>query len=180
MTLTNADVTLNPRLAGQVKRYHVRPTLHAQSVGEHTWQVLRLYIELWGLPSAEVIYRILHHDTPEIMTGDLPFRATDSPSWAILKSAMKDVERETQKQMGLELYELTPEEKAKIKIADLLEMYEFGQHEWMLGNQYGLLICQNVGRVALEIVPLGVVKLVHDTVEKWLLNRGWPSCIPIL
>jgi hypothetical protein len=48
--------------------------------------------------------------------------------------------------------EPTPLERSRIKIADLLEMWEFGLEEVALGNMRGEAIVQNAGSAAMEMV----------------------------
>src|ERR1043166_2928788 len=71
--MTRDKVLTNARLAGQVTRYHTWPVHRQQSVGEHTWQVLRIYQQIWGSVEPEVTNYILWHDAGELVTGDPPF-----------------------------------------------------------------------------------------------------------
>jgi hypothetical protein len=40
------------RNAGDVVRYHTRKVIHRQDVANHTWNVMRIYTELFGMPRA--------------------------------------------------------------------------------------------------------------------------------
>ena len=60
-------------LAGCVKRYHTWPMLKEQTVGHHCWRVACIFVEIFGLPRAEVLYYCLHHDSGELFAGDVPF-----------------------------------------------------------------------------------------------------------
>src|SRR4051794_2810067 len=62
-------------IAGTVVRYHTWPTLRKPTVAEHCWRVACIYVELFGLPRAEVLYYALHHDSGELAAGDLPFNS---------------------------------------------------------------------------------------------------------
>ena len=122
-------------LAGSVKRYHAWPTLQTQTVGQHTWRVATLIVEIFGMPRAEVFYYALVHDCGEMFSGDLPFMVkTAVPG---LADAMKLAELYGLEQLDIQLPSLSQLEKAQVKIADLLEMHEFGKMEVNLGNHFG-------------------------------------------
>lgn len=133
--MQSSEVRRDIRLAGQVKRYATWPVLHQQSTGEHSWQVLRIYIEIFGAPSPEVTTYIVHHDSAELKVGDPPFPLkANNPD---LKAIYDRLEDEAMLEMrGEALPGLPPEEKTRIKICDLLEMWEFGEQEQMMGNRY--------------------------------------------
>lgn len=166
--MTPTDVTLSRRHAGQVMRYHAWPHIRQQSVGEHTWQVLCLYIELFGLPSAEVLYRILHHDSTEVSLGDPPFHPVVTDNWRQIKLKLKEEEHQIYADMNITLYPLTETERAKIKVADLCEMYEWGMHEWRLGNQFGVLVMQNVLPAAMDYATQAGMK---EKIVAWFREK---------
>lgn len=139
------------RQAGRVLRYHTYPTLQQQTVGEHTWQVLRIYTEVWGAPSGDVMLCILHHDSAERVTGDTPHHAKRRWSESC-RAEMREIEDAISGEMGLELPDIPEADRRRIKIADLLEMWEFGQDESLLGSMHGELITQEVGRVLMRIL----------------------------
>jgi len=58
--------------------------------------------------------------------------------------------------------ELTEEETRMVKLADLLEMWEFGQDECLLGSAHGELITQEVGRVLLDMLDKNPDERVTD------------------
>lgn len=144
--MRNHDIVFNNRLAGQVARYHTWPTIRQQSVGEHTWQVMRIYRELFDpMPPAEVWGAVHDHDKPEIRTGDLPFSAEQpGDEWDALKVAAKKLELRVRDIMGIPEYTLTSTELARVKVADLLECWEFGLAESRLGSRYGRVVMSNV------------------------------------
>lgn len=165
--MNNESVTLNRRHAGAVKRYHTWPTLTQQTVAEHCWNVALIYTELFDLPPAEVFWTMLHHDSAEVGTGDLPFRNSNEQPWLLLKESKKFVDQGQMARMGIEEYRGTDKERQQIKIADLLEMYEYGMHESRLGNQYGLIICQNVEPTALKIAAdLGITEKIQGWITR--------------
>ena len=120
-------------LAGRLKRYHGWPTLRTQTVGEHSARVANIYVEIFGLPRAEVLYYALNHDAGELFAGDIPFGGKDKVPG--LRAAINEAEAEGLKLLSITLPELTAEETRRVKIADLLEMWEFGHLEELMGNR---------------------------------------------
>lgn len=133
-------------MAGLVKRYACWPTLTTQTVGEHCWQVLRIYMEIFGAPSPEVTFTIVHHDTAELVVGDPPFPTKmNNP---VLKQLYDKMEvTANQDILGQQMPYIRDEERTKIKICDLLDMWEFGLHEKKLGNQYAQPIIDDTQKV---------------------------------
>lgn len=170
----NADQILRcQRYAGMVKRYHTWPTITTQTNAEHSWHVARIYIQLFGLPSQDIFYYIQFHDAGEIKWGDLPYPAkSNNPE---IKKAFDETEDMALREMGVQLSPLFPEEKARIKIADLLEMWEYGQHEMALGNRLAFPIvertAQHIGKLAIELDPTGKV------LNKILKHMGDFQCV---
>jgi 5'-deoxynucleotidase YfbR-like HD superfamily hydrolase len=141
--MNRAKLLATSRLAGQVLRYHTWPVHRQQSVGEHTWQVMRIYYHIWGpLPSATTT-AILWHDAGELATGDPPFPfKAKNPS---LKSIIDSCEEEAVENMGGNpRVALSVQEKRRVKTCDLLEMVEYGLHEYHLGNAFALPIITDV------------------------------------
>ena len=132
--VVSSDVLSSPRLAGQVKRYHTWPVLRPQTVAEHAWRVATLYCEVWGTPRAEVLYWCLHHDSGELLAGDVPFHGKRHST--ALAEAVNAVERDGLVATGLVMPLLTDDELRRAKAADLLEMWEFGRQEMTMGNRY--------------------------------------------
>lgn len=160
------QVYTSPRLAGAVKRYHTWPMLGQQTVAEHAWRVAGIYVEIFGLPRAEVLYYCLHHDSGELWAGDLPFGTKIGRP--ILKQLMDDAEAKGREQLNLSLPELSEQELVQVKICDLLEMHELGAHECLMGNQYAEPIKQDT---VLAAQCLAAKACVSDLVARWL-NGG--------
>lgn len=63
--------------AGYVQRYHATPFVKEQTVAEHSWGVLVLYMHLCAamdLPSSKsAMFYCASHDAAELFTGDSPF-----------------------------------------------------------------------------------------------------------
>lgn len=141
--MNRAEVLAQSRLAGQVIRYHTWPVHRQQSVGEHTWQILRLYWLIFGPPSSQVTTSILWHDAGELCTGDPPFPfKSRNPN---LKAMIDALEEEAVEIMGGNPRPaLSGEEKRRVKACDLIDMVEYGLHEYNLGNKYAEPIIQDV------------------------------------
>lgn len=129
-------------MAGRVNRYHTWPMIRPQSVGEHTHRVAMIYLKLFGTPRVEVLIYILQHDLGEIFAGDVPFYS--KRKFPALKEAIDVAEVAGLESLGLGQPELTKDEWTKFKTADLLEMYEYGQIEYRMGNQYGDIVSRNI------------------------------------
>jgi 5'-deoxynucleotidase YfbR-like HD superfamily hydrolase len=153
-------------LAGCVKRYHTWPTIKTQTVGHHSWRVACIFVEVFGLPRAEVLYFCLHHDSGELFAGDIPFGIKKLvPD---LKNAMNIAEGYGLEHLGLKLPKLTEEELTQVKISDLLEMYETGEYELNLGNAYAATIMQDTLH---EILFIAKTSCMSDHVNDWLEER---------
>lgn len=132
--MNRARVLRDPWLAGTVLRYHTWPVHRQQSVGEHTWQVLRIYTMIFGPPNPDVVNYILWHDAGELVVGDSPFPfKKDNPS---LKEIYDREEAEAVRKMGGVVPTLTSDQLCLVKVCDLLEMWDFGRHERSMGNLY--------------------------------------------
>lgn len=151
--MRNIDIRRNIRLAGQVKRYATWPVLNQQSTGEHSWQVLRIYIEIFGPPIPDVTVYITHHDSAELAVGDPPFPLkAKNPD---LKEIYDRLEADAMQEMRGEALPVLPaHEMKKIKICDLLEMWEFGHQERMMGNRYAKPIIDDTLAVVMKMINM--------------------------
>lgn len=142
---------MDPRRSGRVLRYHTYPTLQAQTVGEHTWQVMRILWAIWPEVPRHVLQHALVHDCGELRVGDVPYnskRLLDG-----MEAAFDKAETEAVLSMcapwGLPAPPpLADWERATFKLAELIEMMEFGLTEVNLGNRYAELI---VSRCAAKV-----------------------------
>lgn len=127
-------VTDNTLHAGRLRRYATWPVHHQQNIGEHCWQIYRIYDSLFGRPSSDVAYTIMNHDTPELTVGDPPFPLkAQNPD---LKEIYTRLETEAEQRYGIIMPHLPQQEMIRVKICDLLEMMEFGFVELQMGNQF--------------------------------------------
>jgi 5'-deoxynucleotidase YfbR-like HD superfamily hydrolase len=145
--ITRDSIYASPGIAALVERYHTWPTITRQSTGEHSARVANIYVEIFGLPRAEVLYYCLNHDNGELWGGDLPFTAKDANPG--MREASNLAEKEGLRRLDIEMPSLTADEFERVKIADLLEMWEHGWHEYRLGNQYAVPIVSDTYEAAL-------------------------------
>ena len=133
--ITPENVTTNPRLAGLVRRYHTWVILRDQTNAEHSWQVMRIFDELFGWPNdARLARYVLYHDCGEIVTGDLPY-----PSKSLnpeLKRTISLAETTALKNMGIVIEEITQFDLQRFKLCHMLEMFERGAEELAMGNKF--------------------------------------------
>lgn len=134
------EIESSSRMAGEVERWHVWPTLRRQTVASHSWNVLRIYFEIWGPPEPDVFTWLLVHDSPEITTGDVPFGGKGYMTRE-QRSALADLEHDvarrqypTREGEVFSAHNLTEELRCRAKICDLIDMLEFARVEQAMGN----------------------------------------------
>lgn len=140
------DPTFDPRIAGQVNRYHSWPRLREQSVGEHTWQAIRIMITVWPDCPRKLIIHAMLHDVGE-MYGDIqwPWKQKVPELGVGAKKAEAMVH-----QNMTELWELPPPvvlsawEHRVFKACENLEMWEWAVYEFHLGNQYARIVAERM------------------------------------
>jgi 5'-deoxynucleotidase YfbR-like HD superfamily hydrolase len=119
------------RDAGAVKRYHTQRTLRPQSVGEHSFGVLMLIRQLHPDCSRELVWTALHHDLPELMTGDIPAPAKRA------HPEMDTYLEEFESSLAPLYYAaqmMDPEEALLLKWADTMELVLWCLEEYRMGN----------------------------------------------
>lgn len=161
------------RQALAVKRYHTLPTIQQQTIADHTCQVLRVYTEVFGPPSAETVQQILWHDSAEIVTGDSPFYG--KRMFPQLKRALDEVEDAFLPVIsGGEWHPTSLDwEKKRIKVCDLIEMLEFGREEVRLGSHhYGQGVVDNITGALVPLV-VGMGYGDRTRVIEWLGKNGF-------
>ena len=132
MRLTRNSVLKTARFAGMVQRYHTWPTIKQQSVGEHSWQMMRIWYAIWGKMPPDVSSYILWHDAGELVTGDPPFPFKSKNTE--LKALFDIQENAAVRDMGGEVTPLSSYQLVLVKVCDILEMWEFGLVELKMGN----------------------------------------------
>ena len=150
MSLTVRD---DIRLAGRVLRYHTWPHIRQQTVAEHTWQVLRILLVIWPEPSPQLVRYVVGHDVGEITVGDPPYPIkANNP---VLKSEMDRLEGEAQDELFREwllgdVPELTEDERWAFKMAEFIEMWEWGWEEELLGNRFASRVRERCESVVID------------------------------
>lgn len=155
-------------LASRVKRYHTWPVLHQETVGEHSHGVLRIFIEIFGPPKPVVTRYIVEHDMPELHTGDLPFPVkAKNPG---LKREVDLVEDDARAELRCdeETHLIDKVDHAKVKICDLLQMWEFGRIEMRMGNLFAIDIVTDTANMAVKIAES---YSMEADVTQWLAKQ---------
>jgi hypothetical protein len=128
------NIRASARIGGGVKRYHTWPVHQMQTVADHSYHCIRIWCQIFGPPSPDVTVYFIWHDVGEMVTGDLPYPVKrDHP---MLKEIADQIELQAVKDMRGTPVHLDDLDKLRTKVADLLEMHEFGIHELHLGNRY--------------------------------------------
>lgn len=119
------------RVAARVIRCHTTPTIHRQSVGEHTFGALNILYTIHACPSYQLIRALLWHDVPEAISGDVP--APAKKYTPLLRAALDELEVRVTKEYEL-AGELTPLEQQLLFYCDLMELAMFAAEEADFGN----------------------------------------------
>lgn len=147
------DIESDPRHAGQIQRYHTWPTIRKQSVGEHTWQAMRIMMTIdVGMCTTRLMHYAMLHDVGE-MAGDLPFPSKrNSPQLAAGMEMAESMVRENMMTRWGQpaLPALSDTERTFFKMCENLEMWEFGLQERNLGNRYGTIVAHRMLIAAME------------------------------
>lgn len=122
------------REAFHVRRYHT--VLHVnkeETVAHHTCNVIAILFELYDdAPPLDLIKLALHHDVPELVTGDIPATA----KWEFPKFAEQAVlvEEEIKKEAGLFDPKLEEIDQVLFKFADMFDLCLKCVEEMATGN----------------------------------------------
>lgn len=143
----NEKQIFDPRRAGLVSRYHAQIHLSNQSVGEHTWQVLRILTTVWPQVPAHIMTYVVYHDVAEGVVGDVPYPTKLAD--LRIKHLMDKAEDQAVDDMALHwgtppIPKLNVEQKAIVKACELVEMWEYSLHEQNLGNKYAVLVANRL------------------------------------
>lgn len=161
MTVPHHPQTLDPRRAGQVTRYHTWPRVREQSVGEHSWQVLRVLLAIWPDAPRHVMVHAVTHDVGETGPGDAPYPSkANSP---VLKAEHDRIEREVHLAMSTKWSlpppsDLTVIERDVFKMAEYIEMWEWGLGELELGNASAALVASRCS----ALITSQMVKIIGN------------------
>jgi 5'-deoxynucleotidase YfbR-like HD superfamily hydrolase len=156
MPVDDDSIRLDTRLAGQVKRYHTWPVLREQSIAEHCWQLMRIYMATVPDMDPNMVAHIMLHDIGEHFTGDIPYPVKSQNEG--LKVVMDHLERKSQTAQ-LEYWDsfhkilLTNADRDLFKQIELMEMAEFGIGEVLLGNNHGFIVADRCLQALYEKKP---------------------------
>lgn len=120
------------RDAAAVKRYHAKRVLREQSVGAHSFNMMLLVQQVMPNCRKEVLLAVMHHDLPELVTGDIP--APIKRAHPMLGPLMDEIEQDL-----APLYhdfKLFEDEAAVVKWADRMELVLWCLEEYRMGNTY--------------------------------------------
>lgn len=158
----HSDIYANARFAGRVERYHTWPVLKGQNTGEHTWQVMRIWWQVFGPLTSEESTAVIWHDGGELYTGDLPGMVkADEPS---LKPLLDRIEKRAVEAMSGPPFSFDPLERTKLRLkaCDLLDVLEFGLTETLQGNR----LAEPIVKFAQDKLNLLYGKLTRADFEK--------------
>lgn len=111
-----------------------------------------LMLILWPEDFPRLAAACLTHDVPEQWVGDIP--ATSLRSIPGLREPLRSIEGEINLHLGFPSEDgLSPEDHAKLKACDRLELYLWAQEQAFMGNQYAR-ICQTNMDTMFETNPL--------------------------
>lgn len=155
--MTPDQVRLDTRLAGQVTRYHTWPRIREQSVGEHSWQVLRIYSCVATEIDPDFMMYCVYHDTGEIATGDLPY-----PIKSQNPCLKEEIERLEQDSLINQAHYWRPlvgkglsdEQLRLFKLIEMVEMFEWGLDEMTRGSTYGNIVAERCLKFVYEKILL--------------------------
>lgn len=153
------------RDAGQVKRYHTQRTLRQQTVAEHSFGVCMLIRQVWPDCSRNILFAAMHHDLPELMTGDIP--APAKRAHPQMDTYLEEFEASLHP-LYYDTVWMDAEEQAVLKWADTMELVLWCLEEWRMGNHttgMGDMIRRALGWIISRRVPLCAQPLTVQIVE---------------
>lgn len=164
----------DPRAAGDLKRYHTWRTIQEQTVAAHSWHYMRILLAIWPECPREILIDAMFHDIGEIGVGDLPYPVkAHNPN---LKAEMDKLERDTHLAMCLPWSVPAPiRSNLKInwilKLAHMMEMWEFGLTEFELGNNHGKAIVERCMEAIEHLFENPVYSEIALTAKHYIQKR---------
>ena len=111
-----------------------------------------IFCQIFGRPSEQVFEYILYHDIEEIQTGDIPFGAKCREMSILLEES----EEKARKDLRIKKPSIHEKDRVRVKICDLLEMFEFGVEEVVRGNLLATpIITDTIELIGKKSVVLG-------------------------
>jgi len=136
-------VRLDTRLAGQIKRYHTWPIIGGQTIADHCWNFLRIYLMVDEEPDIHLVREIMFHDIGEHYTGDPPYpMKRDNPSVKESLDRLEHWSYATQLEHWNAFFPVavSPEDRILLKQIEHVEFAEFGMDQILLGNNHGMIV----------------------------------------
>ena len=156
------------RDAGAVKRYHVKRTHRSQSIAEHTFGMLMLIKQINPMCTKNVMNAVLHHDLPELFTGDIPapIKRVHPELGPLMDSIEEDLAPLFQD------FLITVPEAILLKWADRMELVLWCLEEVRLGNSYCRpTVARGLGWILMAKMPDNAQELTAEVVaDAWTLG----------
>lgn len=143
--MTGPDLSTDPRISGQLRRYHTWSVHREQTTAEHQWQTARILLAIYPSCDRTTLIEALFHDIGEGASGDPPYPVKrDNPD---LKATMDRIEGAARLSMVLPwgvppARELPPLCRWAVKLAEMIETWEFALQETMMGSRLAALILE--------------------------------------
>lgn len=153
------------RDAGAVKRYHTQRTHRTQNLAEHTFGMLMLIrqVDPLALTRGQLCAAVLHHDLPELFTGDTP--SPIKRAHPMLGAALTEIEQDLAPLY--QPYELSVDEGCLLKWADRIEMTLWCMEEHRMGNTHmATLVSRVLGWVLASVVPVPARELTAELIAE--------------
>ena len=167
--ISRHEIMTSARIAGLTRRYHTWPMHTTQSVGEHSFNCMRLWWQIFGPMPPIISTYFLWHDLGELVTGDLPYPVKkNNPE---LKKIIDHMEDAAVEAMGGAHVVITRYDQSRTKLIDLLEMCEHGIHEHRLGNQYAQPIIDDTA-AAVRALWAELSKSDQAAVTRYVTSTG--------
>lgn len=125
------DRILAVRAGGNVRRFHIEPTLGEQTNATHQWHAALLLLALHPHPSPALLRAVLVHDVHEGVLGDVP--APCKRGYPSINAALVTAQQDVDRQLSL-TEELTRDEQDWLHTVDYLEAAFFALEQRQLGN----------------------------------------------
>jgi 5'-deoxynucleotidase YfbR-like HD superfamily hydrolase len=126
--------------SGQVKRLHVVPLLREHTIAKHVYGSQMIAMELYecyraldpNISLENILVTLLHHDAPEIATGDVP-----SPTKRALAAGgtLEGMENQFYSRRGIQMRPLNPTEQLIVELSDLCDLLMSCIEERRMGNR---------------------------------------------
>lgn len=126
-------VLVDRLMAGDVQRFHTRPTIKEENIATHTFRMLVLADELYKGATPPIISKyILYHDLAEFHTGDIPYPVKQQ------LPGVRELEDTANSALGITVPRLDPEQMAVVKSLDMLSFIYYMKLEHSMGNTLNL------------------------------------------